>query len=62
MIHPDGEIWEVKVVQSSGVPSIDDAGVYAFHYARLRPVPPNPPAPQADVYITVHFVLAHRHA
>ncbi len=62
VIHPDGEIWEVKVVQGSGDSSIDDASVYAFHYARLRPIPPMPPAPQAEVYLTVHFVPVQAHA
>ncbi len=60
VIHPDGEVWEVKVVEKSGSKLIDDAGFYVFHNAVLRPIPPNPPVPQSDVYLTEHYVLAHR--
>jgi len=60
VIHPDGAVWNVDVVQGSGSKSIDTAAVYAFHGGRLRPLPPAPPAPQAEVNLTLHFVLGHQ--
>jgi TonB family protein len=60
VIQPNGDIWKVDVMQGSGWKSIDVASYMAFHGAHLKPIPANPPTPQADVYITVHFVLTHR--
>jgi TonB family protein len=60
LIHPDGTIWTVELVQGSGSRSLDNAGLYAFHSGILRPFPPGAPAPQPDVYISEHFVLAHQ--
>jgi TonB family protein len=59
-IKPDGEVWKVEVVQGSGLKVFDMAGYEVFKYALLRPIPPDPAVPQADVYITEHYVLTHR--
>ncbi len=58
-ILPDGRIWTVKVMESSGSSSLDAAGVSAFHGGFVRPFPEG--APQADLDISLHYVLAHRH-
>jgi hypothetical protein len=60
VIHENGEVWTEQLVQGSGSKSIDIAGFYAFHGAHLLPFPPGTPAPQADVFLTLHFVLAHQ--
>ena len=59
-IHPDGEVWTDELVEGSGSRSLDQAGLYAFHGAHLPPFPPGTPTPQAEVNLTLHFVLAHR--
>ncbi|HKM62073.1 MAG TPA: energy transducer TonB [Acidisphaera sp.] len=59
VIHPDGRIWTVDVVESSGSPSLDTAGVSAFRGGFVRPFPAG--APEADMDISLHYVLAHRH-
>ena len=59
VIHPDGRIWMVDVVESSGSPSLDTAGSSAFRGGFVRPFPEG--APQADIDISLHYVLAHRH-
>ena len=41
-IHPDGQVWNVDVVQGSGWKLLDTAAIYAFHGGRLRPLPPAP--------------------
>jgi protein TonB len=61
-IHQNGEVWTSTVVGSSGSEVLDKAGYEAFHWAMLRPFPAGTPAPQADAYITMHFVLTHRAA
>jgi TonB family protein len=58
-IHPDGEVWKIAVVQPSGWQSIDVASWVAFQGAHLRPLPPTPPAAEAEVNLTLHFVLGH---
>jgi len=60
VIPQDGEVGLVQVAQGSGSHTLDMAGYEVFKYARLRPVPSAPPAPQADVFITLHYVLAHQ--
>ena len=59
LIFSDGRIWQVNVVQSSGSSSLDAAAVAAFHDGFVRPFPAG--APQADIDVSVHYVLAHRH-
>jgi len=59
VIHSDGIIWKVDVVESSGSPSIDMAGSSTFRGGFVRPFPAG--APGADVDISLHYVLAHRH-
>ena len=61
LIHPDGKVWTIEVVSSSGSRILDEAGVEVFHNMYLRPFPAGTPAPQADVYVSLHYVLAHRH-
>jgi protein TonB len=58
LIHPDGEVWIIKVMQSSGSEVLDTAAFEIFHHAHLRPFPAGTPAPQADADITMHYVLA----
>jgi TonB family protein len=60
VIHPDGAVWTVEVVQGSGSEVLDKAGSEVFHLARLRPFPPGTPAPQPEVNLTLHYVLEHR--
>jgi TonB family protein len=59
VIHPNGEIWMVDVVGSSGSSSLDTAGATAFRGGVLRPFPEG--EPQAEIDISLHYVLAHRH-
>ena len=59
-IQQDGEVGAVDMVQGSGSHTLDMAGYEVFKYARLRPFPPGSPAAQADVNITLHYVLAHQ--
>jgi TonB family protein len=58
-IYPDGRIWAVNVVGSSGSDSLDTAASLAFHLGFVRPFPAG--APEADIDISLHYVLAHRH-
>ena len=59
LIHPGGNIWMVDVVESSGSSSLDTAGSSAFRGGFVRPFPAG--APDADINISLHYVLAHRH-
>src|SRR5580692_12821601 len=56
---PDGRIFAVDVVGSSGSHSLDAAGVAAFRDVFVRPFPED--EPRADIDISLHYVLAHRH-
>ncbi len=58
-IRPDGNIWKVDVVESSGSRSLDTAGTLAFRGGFVRPFPAG--EPEADMDISLHYVLAHRH-
>jgi hypothetical protein len=60
VILPDGRIWTVDVVGSSGSPSLDTAGSSVFREGFVRPFPTEG-EPQADIDISLHYVLAHRH-
>ncbi len=59
VIRPDGKLWTVTVVESSGSRSLDAAGSAVFRDVIVRPVPEN--EPNADIDISLHYVLAHRH-
>ncbi len=59
VIHPDGNIWKVDVVESSGSRPLDTAGVSAFRGGFVRPFPAG--APEANIDVSLHYVLAHRH-
>lgn len=59
VIRPDGNIWKVDVLESSGSRSLDTAGSSAFRGGFVRPFPAG--APGADMDISPHYVLAHRH-
>jgi TonB family protein len=61
VIHPDGNIWQVYVEESSGSRSIDAAAFSAFHGGFVRPFPEGANAPQVELDISLHYVLAHRH-
>ena len=58
-IYPDGRIWAVDVVESSGSNSLDTAAAAAFHAGFVRPFPEG--APGASIDLSLHYVLAHRH-
>lgn len=58
-IRSDGNIWKVDVLESSGSRSLDTAGASAFRKGFVRPFPEG--APEADIDISLHYVLAHRH-
>jgi TonB family protein len=58
-ILPDGRIWTVDVVASSGSHSLDTAGSSVFRGAFVRPFPAG--EPRADIDISLHYVLAYRH-
>ena len=59
VILPDGRIWTVDVVGSSGSPSLDTAGSAVFRDVFVRPFPEG--EPKAEIDISLHYVLAHRH-
>ncbi len=59
VIHPDGKIWTIDVVESSGSRSLDSAGDSVFHGESVRPFPEG--ESNADIDISLHYVLAHRH-
>jgi TonB family protein len=62
VIHPDGVIFLVYVVESLESRSIDAAAFSAFRGGFVRPFPEGPTAPQqVEIDITLHYVLAHRH-
>ena len=56
-ILPDGRIWMLNVVESSGSRSLDTAALAAFRTGTVRPFT----APEVDLDISLHYVLAHRH-
>jgi TonB family protein len=58
-ILPDGRISAVDVVGTSGSRSLDTAGSSAFSGGFVRPFPED--APGADLDVSLHYVLAHRH-
>jgi TonB family protein len=58
VIHPDGKIWTIDMVQSSGSPSLDTAGNAVFRGGFVRPFPEG--EPKADIDISLHYILAHR--
>jgi len=59
VIHPDGKIWTVDVVERSGSRSLDTAGDTMFRGGLVRPFPRD--EPNAEIDIALHYVLAHRH-
>ena len=59
VIHPDGGLWTVNLVASSGSRSLDAAGVAVFRDVFVRPFQDG--ARNADIDISLHYVLAHRH-
>jgi TonB family protein len=59
VILPDGRIFTVNMVASSGSRALDAAGSAVFRDAFVRPAPEG--EPKADIDISLHYVLAHRH-
>jgi TonB family protein len=57
VIQRDGRVESVQVVSSSGSRWLDMAGVSVFRNAHLRPFPLSTPQPQADVYVSLHYIL-----
>ncbi len=58
-ILPDGRIWAVTMVDGSGSNSIDTAAAKAFTGGFVRPFPEG--APPAEIDLSLHFILTHRH-
>src|SRR5580658_4065114 len=59
VIIPDGRIWTVDVVGSSGSASLDTAGASVFREGFVRPFPEG--EPPAEIDLSLHYVLAYRH-
>jgi TonB family protein len=59
LILPDGRIWTINMVESSGSRSLDSAGVAAFRDGFVRPFPAG--EPEANIDISPRYVLVHRH-
>jgi TonB family protein len=59
VILPDGRLWTVNMVESSGSRSLDAAAVAVFRDVFVRPFLEG--EPRADVDLSLHYVLAHRH-
>jgi TonB family protein len=57
-ITPNGKIFSVAVVESSGSKTLDDAGLSAFRTGGVQPFPDG--EPEADLDLSLHYVLAHR--
>jgi TonB family protein len=60
VIHPDGKIWTVNLVASSGSPSLDTAGDSVFRGGSVRQSL-TAGEPNAEFDISLHYVLARRH-
>ncbi len=58
-ILPDGSIFSVTVAESSGSKTIDAAGLSAFRTGAVHRFPEG--EPEADLDLSLHYVLAHRH-
>ena len=58
-ILTDGRIWSASVVSSSGSESLDTAAVAAFRHGFVQPFPEG--VLGADLDVSLHYVLAHRH-
>jgi TonB family protein len=59
VIRPDGRLFTVNMVESAGSRSLDAAAVAVFRDVFVRPFPAG--EPQADLDISLHYVLAYRH-
>jgi TonB family protein len=59
VIVPDGNIFRIDVVESSGSRSLDGAGSAVFRGGIVRPFPQG--EPNVEINISLHYVLAHRH-
>jgi TonB family protein len=59
VVHPDGRIWSVDVMKSSGSPSLDVAGSSVFREGAVRAFPAG--EPNADIDLSLHYVLAYQH-
>ena len=59
-IHPDGKIWTINVVATSGSRSLDTAGDSVFRGGSVRPFGKEG-EPNEDIDLSLHYVLAHRH-
>lgn len=57
-ILPDGRIWMITLIGRSGSRSLNAAGSAVFRDGFVRPFPEG--APEANIDISLHYVLAHR--
>ncbi len=58
VVQPDGEVSTIHI-EGPKSKYLNNAAYQAFSDAHLHPFPPGTPAPKADVYITLHYVLTH---
>ncbi len=58
-ILPDGRIWEVRLMDSSGSNSLDAAAAATFRGGFVRKFPED--TPEAMTELSLHYVLVHRH-
>jgi TonB family protein len=58
-ILPDGRIWMINLVGSSGSRSLDSVGSAVFRDGFVRPFPAG--EPRAEIDISLRYILAHRH-
>jgi TonB family protein len=59
VILGDGRIFSAQMLTSSGSPALDEAAPKAFAGGYVQPLPPG--APETQLNIMVHYVLARRH-
>jgi TonB family protein len=58
-ITPNGKIFSVALMESSGSKTLDAAGLSAFRTGAVHPFPEG--EPETDLDLLVHYVVAHRH-
>jgi TonB family protein len=58
-IQPDGKIWILNLVESSGSRALDAAALVAFRGGFVHKFPDGDPP--ANIDLALHYVLAHRH-
>jgi TonB family protein len=62
VVRLDGEVSTAHIEEGSASKIFNNAAYVTFRDAHLHPFPPGTPAPKADVYVTLHYVLTHGEA